>query len=319
MVRAAILDDYQNVAMGFADWSQIAKDVEIKVFNTPLGGPDAAIKALQGFAIVVGMRERTAFPRKVIEALPDLKLLITTGARNNSFDVKAAAERGVTVCGTGVMGSPTTGIAFGLILELTRRIGFENARLKAGAPWQVTIGRDLEGLTLGILGLGKLGQRSATVGKAFGMKTIAWSQNLTAEKAQAAGADYVAKDDLFRNADIVTTHVVLSDRTRGLIGAKELGLMKKTSYLINTSRGPIVDEKALIAALQDKTIAGAGLDVFDVEPLALDHPFRKMDNVVITPHLGYVSEQNYRKYFPEVVEDIRAWLDGKPVRVIDAK
>jgi len=319
MVRAAILDDYQNVAMKMADWSAISKDVEIKVFNVPLGAPDAVIKALQGFAVVVGMRERTAFPRKVIEALPDLKLLITTGARNNSFDVKACAERGVTVCGTGSFGSPTTGIAFGLMLELTRRIGFENARLKAGAPWQVTVGRDLEGLTLGILGLGKLGQRSAAVGKAFGMKTIAWSQNLTEDKAKAAGADLVAKEDLFRNADFITIHLVLSDRSRGLVGAKELGLMKKTSYLINTSRGPIVDEKALIAALQNNTIAGAGLDVFDVEPLPLDHPFRKMDNVVITPHLGYVSEQNYRKYFPEVVEDIRAWLDGKPVRVIDAK
>jgi D-3-phosphoglycerate dehydrogenase len=319
MVRAAILDDYQNVAMAFADWSRVAKDVEIQVFNKPFANQDEAIKALQGFSIIVGMRERTPFPRKVIEALPDLKLLITTGARNNSFDVKACAELGITVCGTGATGSPTTGIAFGLMLELTRRIGFENARLKAGAPWQVTVGRDLEGLTLGILGLGKLGQRSATVGKAFGMKTIAWSQNLTEEKAKTAGADYVAKDDLFRNADIVTIHVVLSDRSRGLIGAKELGLMKKTSYLINTSRGPIVDEKALIAALQNKTIAGAGLDVFDVEPLPLDHPFRKMDNVVITPHLGYVSEQNYRKYFPDVVEDIRAWIDGKPVRVIEAK
>ncbi|MFZ3250858.1 MAG: D-2-hydroxyacid dehydrogenase family protein [Pseudolabrys sp.] len=319
MVRAAILDDYQNVAMKMADWSAISKDVELKVFNAPLGGPDAVIKALQGFAVVVGMRERTAFPRKVIEALPDLKLLITTGARNNSFDVKACTERGVTVCGTGSFGSPTTGIAFGLMLELTRRIGFENARLKAGAPWQVTIGRDLEGLTLGILGLGKLGQRSAAVGKAFGMKTIAWSQNLTEEKAKGAGADLVAKEDLFRNADFVTIHLVLSDRSRGLVGAKELGLMKKTACLINTSRGPIVDEKALIDALQNNTIAGAGLDVFDVEPLPLDHPFRKMDNVVITPHLGYVSEQNYRKYFPEVVEDIRAWLDGKPMRVIDAK
>ena len=316
MVRAAILDDYQNVAMKFADWSGISKDVEIKVFNAPLDGPDAVIKALQGFAIVVGMRERTPFPRKVIEALPDLKLLITTGARNNSFDIKACAERGVTVCGTGAAGSPTTGIAFGLMLELTRRIGFENARLKAGEPWQVTIGRDLEGLTLGILGLGKLGQRSATVGKAFGMRTIAWSQNLTEEKAKAAGADLVSKEDLFRNADFITIHLVLSDRSRGLVGAKELGLMKKTSYLINTSRGPIVDEKALIAALQNNAIAGAGLDVFDMEPLPLNHPFRKMDNVVITPHLGYVSEQNYRKYFPDIVEDIRAWLDGKPVRVI---
>jgi len=319
MVRAAILDDYQNVAMNFADWSPIKKDVEIKVFNKPFASQDEAIKALQGFAIVVGMRERTAFPRKVIEALPELKLLITTGARNNSFDVRACAERGVTVCGTGGAGSPTTGVTFGLMLELTRRIGFENARLKTGAPWQVTVGRDLEGLTLGILGLGKLGQRSAAVGKAFGMKILAWSQNLTEDRAKAAGADYVSKDDLFRNSDFVTIHNVLSDRSRGMVGARELGLMKKTAYLINTSRGPIVDEKALITALQNRSIAGAGLDVFDVEPLPLDHPFRRMDNVVITPHLGYVSEQNYRKYFPDVVEDIRAWLDGKPMRVIEAK
>jgi D-3-phosphoglycerate dehydrogenase len=316
MVRAAILDDYQNVAMKFADWSVIAKDVEIKVFDKPFASQDEAIKALQGFTVIVGMRERTPFPRKVIDALPDLKLLITTGAKNNSFDIKAAAERGITVCGTGAVGSPTTGIVFGLMLELTRRIGFENARLKAGAPWQVTIGQDLEGLTLGIIGLGKLGQRVAGVARAFGMKVIAWSQNLTPEKAKEAGAEYASKEDLFRDADITTIHLVLSDRSRGLIGAKELGLMKKTAYLINTSRGPIIEEKALIAALQNKSIAGAGLDVFDVEPLPLDHPYRKMDNVVITPHLGYVSEQNYRKYFPDIVADIRGWLDGKPVRVI---
>ena len=316
MIRAAILDDYQNVAMTFADWSPIAKDVEIKVFNKPFNSRDEAIKALQGFAVIVGMRERTPFPRAMIEALPDLKLLITTGAKNNSFDLNAAAERGVTVCGTGAFGSPTTGIAFGLMLELTRRIGFENARLKAGAPWQVTIGQDLEGLTLGVLGLGKLGQRVAAVGRAFGMKTIAWSQNLTAEKAQAGGATYVSKDELFSTADIVTIHLVLSDRSRGLVGAADLGRMKKTAYLINTSRGPIIDEKALVAALQAKSIGGAGLDVFDVEPLPLDHPYRTMDNVVITPHLGYVSTQNYARYFPDIVADIRGWLDGKPVRVI---
>jgi len=316
MIRAAILDDYQNVALSFADWSSIAKDVEIKIFDQPFKSRDEAVKALQGFAVVVGMRERTPFPRAVIEALPDLKLLITTGARNNSFDLKAAAERGVTVCGTGGVGSPTTGIAFGLMLELTRRIGFEHARLKAGQPWQTTIGPDLDGLTLGILGLGKLGQRSAAVGKAFGMKTIAWSQNLTPDKAAAGGATYVSKEELFAKADIVTIHVVLSDRSRGLVGAADLGRMKKTAYLINTARGPIVDEAALIAALQSKSIAGAGLDVFDIEPLPLDHPYRKMDNVVITPHLGYVSTQNYAAYFPDIVADIRGWLDGKPVRVI---
>jgi D-3-phosphoglycerate dehydrogenase len=316
MIKAAILDDYQNVSMAMADWSPITRDVEIKVFNEPFGSQQAAIEALQGFAVVVGMRERTPFPRAVIEALPDLKLLITTGAKNNSFDLKAAAERGVTVCGTGTIGSPTTGIAFGLMLELTRRIGFENARLKRGERWQVTIGQDLEGLTLGIVGLGKLGRRSAAVAKAFGMKVIAWSQNLTPEKAAEAGVDYASKEELFANADIVTIHYQLGPRSRGLITADDLGRMKKTAYLVNTARGPIVDEKALIAALREKRIAGAGLDVFDSEPLPLDHPFRTMDNVVITPHLGYVSEQNYKKYFVDIVEDIRAWLDGKPVRVI---
>lgn len=316
MLRAAILDDYQNVALKLADWSSIGKEVEVKVFTAPIGDDDAVIKTLQGFAIVNMMRERTPFNRKVIEGLPELKLLITTGARNASIDLKACAERGITVCGTGTVGSPTTGIAIGLMLELTRRIGFENARMKAGEPWQVTLGQDLDGMTLGILGLGKLGQRVSTVAKALGMKVIAWSQNLTPEKAKEAGAEYVTKEDLFARADIVSLHVVLSDRTRGIVGAKELGAMKKTAYLVNTSRGPLVDEKALIATLQSKSIAGAGLDVFNVEPLPLDHPYRKMDNVVITPHLGYVAEQNYRKQYPDVVEDIRAWLDGKPVRVV---
>jgi D-3-phosphoglycerate dehydrogenase len=302
-----------------ADWSPVAKDVDITVFDKPFAGPDAAIKALQGFAIIVGMRERTPFPRKVIEALPDLKLLITTGARNNSFDVKAAAECGIPVCGTGGFGNPTASIAIGLILELTRRIGFENARMKAGAPWQITMGDDVEGKTLGTLGLGKLGQRVATIAKALGMRVVAWSPNLTPDKAKEAGVDYVSKDDLFRNADVLTIHVVLGERSRGLVGAHELGLMKKSAYLINTSRGPIVDEKALIAALNAKSIAGAGLDVFDVEPLPLNHPFRKMDNVMLTPHLGYVSERNYRVLYTGVVEDIRAWLDGKPIRVIEAK
>ena len=319
MVRAAILDDYQNVALKVADWSTVNKDIEVKVFNAQLGDDNAVIKALQGFAIVNMMRERTPFTRKVIEGLPDMKLLITTGVRNNSIDLKAAAERGVTVCGTGGFGNPTASIAVGLMLELTRHIGFENARLKAGAPWQTTIGQDVEGMTLGVLGLGKLGQRVAATAKTLGMKVIAWSPNLTPEKAKEAGVDYVTKEELFRNADIVSIHVVLGDRSRGLVGANELGLMKKTAYLVNTARGPIVDEKALIAVLNAKSIAGAGLDVFDVEPLPLDHPFRKMDNVVLTPHLGYVSERNYRVLYIGVVEDIRAWLDGKPVRILEAK
>jgi len=220
------------------------------------------------------------------------------------------------VCGTGSFGSPTSGIAIGLMLELTRHIGYENARLHAGAVWQSTLGPDLEGMTLGILGLGKLGTRTAAIAQAFGMKVIAWSQNLTPEKCAAAAVRHVGKDDLFRQSDFITIHLVLSPRTRGLVGAHELALMKPSAYLINTSRGPIVDEAALLAVLSENRIAGAGLDVFDVEPLPLDHPFRKMDNVVITPHLGYVSQQNYRNYFSDVVNDIRAFLDGAPVRLI---
>ena len=316
MIKAAILDDYQNVALSYADWSPLAKDVEVTVFNKPFASQAETIAALQGFAVVAGMRERTPFPRAVLEALPDLKLLITTGAKNNSFDIKAAAERGITVCGTGSVGNPTTGVVFGLMLELTRHIGFENARMKAGEPWQVTIGRDIEGSTLGIVGLGKLGQRVAAVGKAFGMNVIAWSQNLTPEKAAELGVGYATREELFASADFVTIHYQLSDRSRGLITAADIGRMKKTAYLINSARAPIVDQAALLQALRNKSIGGAGLDVFETEPLPLDHPYRKLDNVVITPHLGYVSEQNYRKYYPDIVEDIRAWLDGKPVRVI---
>jgi phosphoglycerate dehydrogenase-like enzyme len=315
-VRCAILDDYQNVVLKSADWSRVKGDLEIKVFNEHLGGPDKVIAALKGFQIVVATRERTGFPKQVIEALPELKLLITTGMRNASIDTEAAKARGVTVCGTPNFGNPTAGITIGLMLELTRHIGYENARLHAGATWQSTIGPDLEGLTLGVLGLGRLGTHTAAIAKAFGMKVIAWSQNLTPEKCQAAGVGYAAKDDLFRQADFITIHIVLSQRSRGLVGAKELGLMKPSAFLINTSRGPIVDETALLVALREKKIAGTGLDVFDVEPLPLDHPLRNMDNVVITPHLGYVSTQNYQAYFAGVVEDIRGFLDGKPVRVL---
>jgi D-3-phosphoglycerate dehydrogenase len=315
--RCAILDDYQNVALKLADWGRITGDVEIKVFNDAVRrSNEDTIRELKDFDIVVMMRERTRFPRPAIDGLPKLKLLITTGAYNASIDMAACKERGIVVCGTTSFGNPTTGIAFGLILELTRRIGWENARMKAGVPWQVTLGMDIEGKTLGVLGLGKLGARAAGVGKAFGMKVVAWSQNLTAARCKEVGAELVSKEDLFRNADVVTIHLQLSDRTRGLVTAKEFGLMKRTAYLINTSRGPIVDEKSLLDALTTKRIAGAGLDVFDVEPLPLDHPLRKLDNAVITPHLGYVSQQNYERYYPDIVENIRGWLDGKPVRVI---
>jgi D-3-phosphoglycerate dehydrogenase len=312
----AVLDDYQNVAMSMGDWSTLASDIKLKVFNEHLGGAENVVKALADFEIICAMRERTPFPRAVIEKLPKLKLLITTGMRNASIDVAAAKERGIAVCGTPTTGNPTSAIAFALMLELARRVGYESARMRAGTLWQSTIGLDLEGLTLGVLGLGKLGTRSAQIAKAFGMKVIAWSQNLAADKCAQVGAGYVSKDELFRQSDFITIHLVLSDRTRGLVGARELALMKASACLINTARGPIMDEAALIAALREKKIAGAGLDVFDVEPLPLDHPFRTMDNVVITPHLGYVSAQNYRTFYGAIIEDIRAWLDGKPVRLL---
>jgi D-3-phosphoglycerate dehydrogenase len=318
-LRCAILDDYQNVALKLADWSKI-KEVETKVYTDAVRRTDAdTIRDCKDCEIVVMMRERTRFPRAVIEGLPKLKLLITTGAYNASIDMKACQERGITVCGTTSHGNPTTGIAFGLMLELTRRIGWENARMRAGEHWQLTLGMDIEGKTLGLLGLGKLGARAAGVGKAFGMKCIAWSQNLTPERCKEVGVEYVTKDDLFKNSDFLSIHVQLGERNRGLVTARELGLMKRTAYLINTSRGPIVQEGALLEALKNKQIAGAGLDVFDIEPLPVDHPFRKLDNVVLTPHLGYVSQQNYERYYPDIVENIRGFLDGKPVRVIAPK
>ncbi len=315
-LRCAILDDYQNVALTMADWSKVAGDIDITVFNDHLGSADKVVAALKDFAIVCAMRERTAFPRAVIEALPGLRLLITTGMRNASIDLEAAKARNVVVCGTPSFGNATAALAVGLMLELARRIGYENARLKAGATWQTTIGLDLEGQTLALLGLGRLGTKVAQIGKVLGMNPVAWSQNLTAEKCREAGVEYVDRDDLFRRADFLSIHLQLSPRSRGLIGARELGLMKPSAHLINTSRGPIIDEPALIAALRDRRIAGAALDVFDTEPLPLDHPFRKLDNIVITPHLGYVVAQNYRAFFGGMVEDIRAFLDGAPVRVL---
>jgi phosphoglycerate dehydrogenase-like enzyme len=315
-LRCAILDDYQNVALAMADWSKVTGDIDIKVFSRHLGSADNVVSALQGFAIVCAMRERTPFPRAVIERLPDLKLLITTGMRNASIDLGAAKDHGVAVCGTESFGNGTVAIATGLMIDLARRIGYENARLKAGAPWQTSIGLDLEGMTLALLGLGRLGSRMAEIGRAFEMNIVAWSENLTAERCRAAGAEHVARDELFRRADFLSVHLQLSERTRGLVGARELGLMKPTAFLINTSRGPIVEEAALLAALREKRIAGAGLDVFETEPLPIDHPLRTLDNVVLTPHLGYVTAQNYRTFFTGMVEDIRAFLDGKPLRVL---
>lgn len=315
-LRCAILDDYQNVALTFADWSPLKDKIDITVFDKPFASSDEAVRALQDFEIVCAMRERTPFSREVLTALPNLKLLLTSGMRNAAFDMETLSERGIVVCGTGGVGNATAGLTIGLMLELTRKIGFENARMHAGEPWQTTMGQDVEGMTLGVVGLGKLGTRVATVAKALGMTVIAWSQNLTPEACAAAGVRYATKDELFATADIVTIHVVLSKRTRGLITAADLARMKPTSYLVNAARGPIVDEAALLDVLQRRKIAGAGLDTFSVEPLPVDHPLRKLDNVVLTPHLGYVTEQNYRRYYGDMVEDIAAWLKGEPVRVM---
>jgi D-3-phosphoglycerate dehydrogenase len=314
--RVAVLDDYQNVALEMADWSTL-KDVEIKVFNKPLGDMDAVAKALADFSIVCAMRERTPFPRALFEKLPNLKLLITTGLRNASIDVEAAKAHGVTVCGTESAGHPTAELAVGLMIDLARKISLENARMKAGEAWQQTIGADLYGKTLGILGLGRLGTRVAKVGLAFGMKVIAWSQNLTEEKCGDAGVGFAgSKENLLKASDFVSIHLVLSPRSRGLIGAAELAQMKPSAYLINTSRGPIIDETALIAALQGRAIAGAAVDVYDTEPLPRDHPLRKLSNAITTPHLGYVTQDGYRIFYGGTVEAIRGFLDGKPVRVI---
>jgi D-3-phosphoglycerate dehydrogenase len=315
-LRCAILDDYQNVALKMADWSPLADSVEVKVFTAPFADARATIAALADFEIVCAMRERTPFPAEVLSALPKLKLLLTSGGRNASFDIEAAKARGVVVCGTGAVGNPTAGLAIGLMLELTRKIGFENARMKAGENWQVTLGEDIEGKTLGILGLGKLGSHVGSIARAMGMKTIAWSTNLTAEAAEKAGATYVTKEELFAKADIITIHLVLSARSRGLVSREDLARMKPTAYLINTARGPIVDEAALLETLQARKIAGAALDTFSHEPLPVDHPLRKLDNVVLTPHLGYVTAENYRRYYKEMIEDIQAWMKDEPVRVI---
>jgi D-3-phosphoglycerate dehydrogenase len=313
-----VLDDYQNVALKMADWSVLKPDVDVTVFNKPIGNADAVIAALKDFEIVCVMRERTPLPRKIIEALPKLKLVITTSGRNASIDMKAAAERGIPVCGTRAGPHHTAELAFGLILDLARSISFEDARMKAGEPWQTTIGLELHGSTLGILGLGKLGSRVAGFGRAFGMKVLAWSPNMTPEKAKEGGAEYATKEELLKQSDFVSIHLVLGDRSRGLIGAAELALMKPTAYLVNTSRGPIVKEADLIDALRTKTIAGAGIDVYDTEPLPKDHPLRTLPNVVLTPHLGYVTAQMYRVFYGDTVEDIRAFVDGTPVRVIAA-
>jgi phosphoglycerate dehydrogenase-like enzyme len=313
-LRCAILDDYFNVTLKIADWSKIADRVDVTVFDQPFASSEAAAGALKDFEIICVMRERTPFPRTLLAALPKLKLLITSGMRNASIDSEAAKEQGVVFCGTQWNRDPTAALTMGLILELTRSIGRENARMHAGEPLQKFIGLEIEGLTLGIIGLGKLGAKVAGLAKAFGMNVIAWSPNLTAERCKEVGVGYATKEELFANADIITVHVVLSERSRGLVGREDLARMKPTAFLVNTSRGPIVDETALLEILQQKKIAGAAIDVFSVEPLPTDHPFRKLDNIVLTPHLGYVTEEGFRSHYGQMVEGIGAWLKGEPVR-----
>jgi len=315
VARVALLDDYQGVALSMADWKSLPAATEVAVFKDHLADEDALAARLADFEIIMALRERTPFPRTLLERLPKLKLLITAGMRNASIDMKAAAERGVLVCGTSGLPYPTAELAWGLILSLVRRIPAEDRATREGR-WQTSLGLGVNGKTLGVLGLGTLGSRVARVGRALEMKVLAWSQNLTAERAAAEDAMLVAKDDLLARSDVVSIHLVLGERTRGLIGARELGLMKRSAYLVNTSRGPIVDEAALIRALQDGTIAGAGLDVYDEEPLPLEHPLRRLPNTVITPHLGYVTEETYRIFYGQALEDIKAYLGGTPLRVL---
>ena len=308
--KIAVLDDYQGVALKMADWSAVLARADVDVFSDHLDGADAVAERLLPYDVVCVMRERTPLRAETIERLPNLKLIASTGPRNASIDLKAAAARAIAVAHTGYFGSPTLELTWALILASARHIVAEAAAVRSGG-WQHSIGDDLAGKTLGIIGLGNLGSQVAKIGLAFGMRVLAWSQNLTAEKAGAVGAALVSKEELLRQADIVSVHLVLSDRTRALIGERELALMKPSARLVNTSRGPIVVEAALIAALKAGQIAGAAIDVYDVEPLPLDHPYRKIDNLLATPHIGYVSRSLYERFYGDTVSNILAWLDAR--------
>jgi phosphoglycerate dehydrogenase-like enzyme len=315
-MRVAVLDDYFNKALELADWSPLDGRADVTVFTEYLGDDeDKLADTLGDFEIIVGMRERTRFPGSLLKRLPKLKLLITTGARNASFDIAAANAQGVTVCGTGGVGSPTSELAVGMMIALMRDIPGQNKSMREGG-WQTRPGHDLAGKTMGMLGLGKLGSAVAKVANAFDMKVIAWSQNLTDERAKQFSATRVEKDELFKQSDVISIHLVLSNRSRGLVGERELSLMKPTAYIVNTSRGPIIDEKALLKTLQERRIAGAAIDVYGTEPLPADDPFRKLDNVLLLPHLGYVTSETFAKMYTDAVADITAFLDGSPVRVL---
>src|SRR5258708_37336812 len=306
--KIAVLDDYQNVALESVDWSVLRDRADIAVFQDHLAEPDAVIERLLPFDVVCVMRERSPLPRSVIERLPNLKLIASTGPGNASIDVAAAGDHGIAVVHTGYRSDPTVELTWALILASARHIVTESNSVRFGG-WQQTVGTDLRGKTLGVLGLGRIGSQVARMGSAFGMNLVAWSQNMTSEAARAAGATLVSKDQLFEQADILTLHLVLSSRTRGLIGAAQLEKMKPTAWLINASRGPIVEEQALISVLKNKQIAAAAIDVFDTEPLPPSHPFRTLDNVLATPHIGYVSQGLYKTFYEDTVSNIRKWLD----------
>ena len=315
-MRLAILDDFQNIVKTIGDWSSIEDRVDITVYNDHLEDSDALVARLEPFDIVVVIRERSKFPREVLERLPNLKLIVTGGMRNRGIDIAAANAQGVTVCGTGGAGNSTAELTWGLILSVMRNIPPQVQSIREGG-WQVGLGVGLMGKTLGIIGLGRQGSAVAKIGKGFDMEVAAWSTNLTPERCAEQGVRYVeSKEALLAQSDVVSVHVILSERSTGLIDAEALSHMKKTAYLINTSRGPIVDEDALIAAVEEGRIAGAGLDVFDIEPLPADHPYRTLAGIVPTPHLGYTSAENYRCYFNEGIENIDAWLKGAPIRVM---
>lgn len=316
MMRVAILDDYQGVALGMADWQSLHPGAEMRAFPDHIDDLDALAHRLHAFECVVLMRERTPFPATLFEKLPNLRLLVTAGMRNASIDLTAATAHKVQVSGTDMLPYPTAELTWGLILALCRRIPREDRAVRTGR-WQTTLGIGLKGKTLGLVGLGRLGGQVARIGRAFGMEVIAWSQNLTAERAAEAGAALVAKEELFARADVISVHLVLGPRSRGLIGAAELARMKPTAFLVNTSREPIVDETALIAALRERRIAGAALDVFEPEPLPANHPLLALDNTVITPHLGYVTEEGYRLLYGQAVENIRAFIAGTALRPLN--
>jgi phosphoglycerate dehydrogenase-like enzyme len=315
-IRVAVLDDYQDVARHYGPWEELGDSVAVTIFTDHVADEESLVVRLAGFPVVVAMRERTAFPRHVLERLSDLRLLVTTGMGNAAVDLVAARDHGVVVTGTGGFGTPTAELTWALILGLARDIVQEDESIRSGG-WQRAVGADLAGSTLGVVGLGKLGSRVADIGLAFGMEVIAWSQNLQSATAQARGVRAVSKDELFRTADVVTIHLQLSERTRGLITKDDLALLKPTATIINTSRGPIIDEGALLDALSSGQLAGAGLDVFDVEPLPDDHPLRLAPRTLLTPHIGYVTDGTYQVFYREIVEDIAAFLAGQPVRVLN--